>query len=68
MITSNIYFPKYRIIWMIVTILSWRIYYHGQKTFQNEFENRSNLGREHRPLNFKGTRYGAFTSKTPPVS
>ncbi len=37
------------------------IYYHGRQNSRKEFENLSNLGREHRPLKFKGTHYGAFT-------
>ena len=61
MIISNIYLMKYQIIWMTQIIHSWKSYYHGQQNSQNEFENLSNTGREHRPLKYQGTRYGAFT-------
>lgn len=63
MLISNIYLMKYQIIWMTQIIHSWKIHYHGPQTLQNEFENLSNSGREHRPLKYQCTRYGMLTNK-----
>ncbi len=53
MITLDIYFLKYQIIWATQIIRFWKICCHGHQSYQKEFENKSNLDRLGSPKNNK---------------